>query len=396
MKKASLSVIFLTVFIDLMGFGILIPILPTFASKELGISDFQIGIIIAVYSLVQFLFNPLLGKLSDRIGRRPVIIVSLLFTVFSYILFSFSTTFFLLLLSRILGGFGGSNIGVAQAYIADVTSKEERSKGMGLIGAAFGLGFVFGPMIGGFLSEYGYDIAGLGAAGFSFLAFLFAVFALPESNINRTKSKKFEIKLFDINFTKETLKKPVIGTMIILFFIIVFSMANIYGTFSLIAYKVYHFSDQQIGYLFGMIGIIGVIIQGGGIRYLSVKFSDRTLILMGTICMTIGLGMIPYGQNFIGVAIIASVLAIGTGMLQPTILSLISQYSPDKEQGAILGLNQSASSFARVLGPLWGGFSYDFLGYEAPFLTGAFFTLLTFLIALVLLNSGKLQEAAET
>lgn len=396
MKKASLSVIFLTVFIDLMGFGILIPILPTFASKELGISDFEIGIIIAVYSLVQFLFNPLLGKLSDRIGRRPVIIVSLLFTVCSYILFSLSTTFFLLLLSRILGGFGGSNIGVAQAYIADVTSKEERSKGMGLIGAAFGLGFVFGPMIGGFLSEYGYDIAGLGAAGFSFLAFLFAVFALPESNFNRTVSKKFEIKLFDINFTKKTIKRPVIGTMIILFFIIVFSMANIYGTFSLIAYKVYHFSDKQIGYLFGMIGIIGAIIQGGGIRYLSVIFSDRTLILMGTICMTIGLGMIPYGQNFIGVAIIASVLAIGTGMLQPTILSLISRYSPDKEQGAILGLNQSASSFARVLGPLWGGFSYDFLGYEAPFLTGAFFTLLTFLIALILLNSQHLEQAAET
>ncbi len=396
MKKASLSVIFLTVFIDLMGFGILIPILPTFASKELGISDFEIGIIIAVYSLVQFLFNPLLGKLSDRIGRRPVIIVSLLFTVCSYVLFSLSKTFFLLLLSRILGGFGGSNIGVAQAYIADVTSKEERSKGMGLIGAAFGLGFVFGPMIGGFLSEYGYDIAGLGAAGFSFLAFLFAVFALPESNFNRAVSKKFEIKLFDINFTKKTIKRPVIGTMIILFFIIVFSMANIYGTFSLIAYKVYHFSDKQIGYLFGMIGIIGAIIQGGGIRYLSVIFSDRTLILMGTICMTIGLGMIPYGQNFIGVAIIASVLAIGTGMLQPTILSLISRYSPDKEQGAILGLNQSASSFARVLGPLWGGFSYDFLGYEAPFLTGAFFTLLTFLIALILLNSQHLEQAAET
>lgn len=395
-KKASLTVIFLTVFIDLMGFGILIPILPTFASKELGISDFEIGIVIAIYSLVQFLFNPILGKLSDRIGRRPVILVSLLFTVISYILFSFSTTFMILLLSRLLAGFGGSNIGVAQAYIADVTTKEERSKGMGMIGAAFGLGFVFGPMIGGFLSKYGYDIAGYGAAGFSFLAFLFAVVALPESNINRTVSKKFEIKLFDINFTKETLKKPVIGTMIILFFIIVFSMANIYGTFSLIAYKVYHFSDQQIGYLFGMIGIIGAIIQGGGIRYLSVKFSDRTLILMGTICMTIGLGMIPYGQNFIGVAIIASVLAIGTGMLQPTILSLISRYSPDKEQGAILGLNQSVSSFARVLGPLWGGFSYDFLGYEAPFLTGAFFTLLTFLIALILLNSEKLEEAVET
>lgn len=395
-KKASLTVIFLTVFINLMGFGILIPILPTFATKELGIFDFEIGIVIAIYSLVQFLFNPLLGKLSDRIGRRPVILVSLLLTVISYILFSFSTTFTILLLSRIIAGFGGSNIGVAQAYIADVTTKEERSKGMGMIGAAFGLGFVFGPMIGGFLSKYGYDIAGFGAAGFSFLAFLFAVFALPESNVNRTVPKKFEIKLFDINFAKETLKKPVIGTMIILFFIIVFSMANVYGTFSLIAYKVYHFSDQQIGYIFGINGIIGAIIQGRAIRYFSAKFSDRSLILMGTIFMTIGLGMIPYGQNFLGVVIVISFLAVGTGMLQPIILSMISRFAPDKQQGAILSLNQSVSSFARVLGPLWGGFSYDFLGYEVPFLTGAVFTLLTFLIALILLNSEKLEEAVET
>jgi MFS family permease len=181
---------------------------------------------------------------------------------------------------------------------------------------------------------------------------------------------------------------------ILMFFIIVFSMANIYGTFALIGYKVYHFTDQQIGYLFGLIGIVGAVIQGGGIRYISSKFNERTLILSGTVFMTIGLGMIPYGQNFIGVAIVGSVLAIGTGILQPTILSMVSKYSHDNEQGAILGLNQSMASFARVLGPLWGGFAFDFFGYEAPFITGAIFTFLTFLIAAVLLNSNKLDEHA--
>lgn len=394
MRKASLSVIFITVFIDLMGFGILIPILPTFATKELGMTDFEIGIVIAIYSLVQFLFNPILGKISDKVGRRPVILVSLLLTVVSYIIFSYSTTFLILLFSRLLAGFGGSNIGVAQAYIADVTTKEERSKGMGLIGAAFGLGFVFGPIAGGFLSKYGYDIAGFGAAGFSLLAFLFAFFALPESNLERTQSKKFEVKLFDFDFTLTTLKRPVLGTMIMLFFIIVFSMANIYGTFSLIGYKVYRFSDQEIGYLLGITGLIGAIIQGGAIRYLAKKFNDKTLILSGTIFMTFGLGLIPYGQNFLGVAIVVSILGTGTGLLQPTILSMVSKFSPDHEQGAILGLNQSMSSLARVLGPLWGGFSYEFFGYEAPFLTGAIFTLLTFFIAAVLLNSNKLEEQA--
>lgn len=394
MKKASLSVIFLTVFIDLMGFGILIPILPTFATKELGISDFEIGMVIAIYSLVQFLLNPVFGKISDKIGRRPVILISLLMTAISYVIFSFTHTFLMLLLSRLLAGFGGSNIGVAQAYIADITTKEERSKGMGLIGAAFGLGFVFGPLAGGILSKYGYDVAGFGAAGFSSIAFLFAFFALPESNLDRTESKKFEIKMFDLQFTKETMKRPVIGMTILMFFIIVFSMANIYGTFALIGYKVYHFTDQQIGYLFGLIGIVGAVIQGGGIRYISNKFNERTLILSGTVFMTIGLGMIPYGQNFLGVAIVGSVLAIGTGILQPTILSMVSKYSHDNEQGAILGLNQSMASFARVLGPLWGGFAFDFFGYEAPFITGAIFTFLTFLIAAVLLNSNKLDEHA--
>lgn len=394
MKKASLSVIFVTIFIDLMGFGILIPILPTFASKELGITDFQIGIVIAIYSFVQFLFNPVFGKISDRIGRRPIILISLLLTATSYIIFSFSHTFLLLLLSRLLAGFGGSNIGAAQAYIADITTKEDRSKGMGLIGAAFGLGFVFGPIVGGVLAKYGYDIAGFGAAGFSFIAFLFAFFLLPESNVNRSQSKKFEIKLFDIKFSKRIFSMPVVGTMIMMFFIIVFSMANIYGTFSLIGYKVYSFSDQQIGYLLGISGLVGAAIQGGGIRVLSKKFNDRTLILIGTILMTIGLGLIPYGNNFLGVALIISVLGSGTGLLQPTILSMISKFSPDKEQGAILGLNTSMSALARVLGPLWGGFSYQFFGYEAPFITGAIFTFISFLIAAVLLNSNKLEEHA--
>ncbi|MCB9250419.1 MAG: MFS transporter [Ignavibacteriales bacterium] len=166
--KASLSIIFVTVFIDLLGFGLLIPILPTFASKELAMSDFQIGMVVAIFSLMQFIFNPIIGNYSDKIGRRPIILVSLLLTSISYIIFSFAHTFLLLLVSRMLAGFGGSNIAVAQAYIADVTTPKERTKGMGMIGAAFGLGFVFGPMLGGILSGYGYEVVGYTAAGFSF------------------------------------------------------------------------------------------------------------------------------------------------------------------------------------------------------------------------------------
>ncbi|MDQ7815941.1 MAG: MFS transporter [Melioribacteraceae bacterium] len=391
-NKASLSIIFLTVFIDLMGFGILIPILPTFASKDLGISDFGIGLIVAIYSLMQFFFNPLLGRLSDRIGRRPVILVTQLLTVASYLMFSFSNSFLILFLSRLLAGLGGSNIGVAQAYIADITSKEERSKGMGIIGAAFGLGFVFGPLIGALLSKYGYHIAGYGSAAFSFLAFVFALFMLPESNQFKKTETKFQFRLFDLSYTKKIIAHPTLGFVIILFFIIIFSMANIYGTFALLGYKVYHFTDQQTGLLFGISGIIGASIQGGFMRILSNKFSYRNLVLAGSFFMMIGLGFLPYGVNFLGVAIVISILSIGTGILQPTILSMISRYAPENEQGSVLGINQSFSAFARVLGPLWGGFAYDFFGYQFPFLTGAAFTFFTFLLAYFLLKSERLPE----
>ena len=387
-KKSSLTVIFLTVFIDLLGFGILIPILPAFAGKELGISDFGIGLIVAIFSLVQFFFNPILGKISDKYGRRPFILGPLLITSVSYLIFSFSDSFALLFFSRFLAGFGGSNIGVAQAYMADVTDKSNRSKGMGLIGAAFGLGFVFGPLIGGLLSEYGYEMAGFASSGFSFLAFVFAYFLLPESLKRKEADSKLKLQFFDLQFTKKVFTMPRVGLLVTLFFIIVFSMANIYGTFAILGYRHYNFSDAQNGYLFGIIGIIGAAIQGGFIKKLSDKFDDKTLVLSGTFFMMIGLGMIPYGGNFLGVAVVISILAAGLGILQPTVLSMISKFAPDHQQGSILGINQSFASLARVFGPIWGGFSFEYLGYEFPFLTGALFTLFTFLISLFFLNSN--------
>lgn len=391
-KKASLTVIFLTIFIDLMGFGILIPILPTFATKELGVSDFGIGAVIAIYSLMQFFFNPLLGKLSDKIGRRPLILVTQLLTAVAYLMFSFSTTFWILFFSRLLAGLGGSNIAVAQAYIADITSKDERTKGMGIIGAAFGLGFVFGPLIGAFLSKYGYAVAGYGSAAFSLMAFVFAYFKLPES-LKVKKDFKFEIKLFDIKSIKRITRIPDVGFMMLLFFIIIFSVSNIYGTFALLGYKIYHFTDQQNGILFGISGIVGAVIQGGVMRRLSTVMSERSLILIGAVFLMFGIGLMPYGQNFLGVSLVISALGVGSGILQPLLLSMISKYSPDNEQGEILGMNQSFSSMARVLGPLWGGFAYEFIGYQYPFLTGGFFTLVTLILALVFLKNLDKKEA---
>jgi MFS transporter, DHA1 family, tetracycline resistance protein len=390
-NRASLGIIFLTIFIDLMGFGILIPILPTFASKDIGVSDFGIGIIIAAYSFMQFIFNPMMGRLSDRIGRRPVILATQLMTAASYVLFAFSNSFAVLLFSRMLAGLGGSNIGVAQAYIADITTKEERSKGMGIIGVAFGMGFVFGPLIGALLSKYGYHVAGLGSAVFTLTAFTFAIFKLPESIKEKKTSSKMELKIFDFDFAKQVFKHPTVGFLIMLYFVIIFSIANIYGTFSILGYKVFHFSDQQNGILFGINGIVGTLVQGLFIRSFAQKIGDKVIVIIGIVFMMFGLAFMPFGGSFAGVAVVMSVMGVGGGILQPIIPSMISKHSPEHEQGATLGISQSISAFARVLGPLWGGFAFTILGYQFPFITGAFFAFLTLIACLFFLKDEKLK-----
>jgi multidrug resistance protein len=373
------------VFIDLLGFGILIPILPSFSVKELHVDEAAIGIAIAIYSFVQFLFNPVLGKLSDKYGRKPVIVVCLFLNAMGYIVFAFTHSYLMLLASRVIAGIGGSSIGVAQAYIADVTTRENRSKGMGLIGAAFGLGFVFGPLIGGLLSSYGYAVTGYVAAGFSMIAFALTIFYLPESLKQKEESEVLSAhpqrrKLFDFAAMKKILQKPDLAVLILLFFILTFSFANIYGTFALLGLKVYGFTDMQNGYMYGIVGLSSAIIQGGLIGRINKLMSKKMILTIGSILMMFSLAMIPYAGTFLGLAIVSIVLSYGTGTFQPTVLSLISEVTSETEQGITLGINQSLSSFARVLGPLWGGFAFEYLGYPFPFLTGAIFTFVIFLL----------------
>ncbi|HMN47778.1 MAG TPA: MFS transporter [Ignavibacteriaceae bacterium] len=385
-NRSALTLIFLTVFIDLLGFGILIPILPSFSIKELGVDESAIGIAIAIYSLVQFLFNPILGKISDKHGRRPVIIACLFLNSLGYIVFAFTHSYLMLLISRAIAGVGGSSIGVAQAYIADVTTREERSKGMGLIGAAFGLGFVFGPLIGGLLSNFGYMITGLAAASFSLGAFMLTIFYLPESlklaELNNSPKQYVRRKLIDFGAMKNVLKNPGLAILIFLFFVLTFSFANIYGTFALLGIKVYGFTDMQNGYMFGIIGLSSAIVQGGLIGRINKVMSKKNILIIASFLIMIMLAFIPYAQTFLGLSIVSIILSYGTGTFQPTILSLISEVVSDAEQGITLGLNQSLASFARVLGPLWGGFAFKYFGYPFPFLTGAGFTFIIFMIIL--------------
>ncbi len=381
-SKAGLSLIFLTVFIDLLGFGILIPILPSFAVKELGVDEAAVGIAIAIYSFVQFIFNPILGRLSDKHGRKPVIVMCLLINALGYVIFAFTSSYLILLVSRIVAGVGGSSIAVAQAYIADVTTKEDRSKGMGLIGSAFGLGFVFGPLIGGFLSKLGYMETGLGAASFSLIAFIVTMILLPESLPDRSGFVQTKRKILNTDAILKAFKNPNLAILISLFFILTFSFANIYGTFALLGLQVYGFTDLQNGYMFGIIGFSSAMVQGGMIGPITKFLGKRKILIIGSFLIMITLALIPYAGNFLWLAVVGIFLSLGTGMLQPTLLSLISEVASEAEQGITLGVNQSLSALARMFGPLWGGFAFEFFGYPFPFLTGAAFMFLIVMAAI--------------
>lgn len=373
-KKASLASIFATVFIDLLGFGILIPILPTFGTNVLKINEFQIGIAIAIYSIAQFIFNPLLGLLSDRFGRKKIIIFTLFLSSLSYVIFSFTTTYWQLLFSRAIGGIGGGNIGAAQAYIADITTKEERAKGMGLIGAAFGLGFIFGPLLGAILINYGYFAIGIAAASLAMISLLYSIFFLKESKPDFNSNQinfKIRYPIFDI--TK--LEKEILILMFV-YFIITFSIANIFGTFALLSSNVFNFSESENGLFYAMMGIAGVFSQTVLLRILKSFLTENKIVAFSSLTMAFGLAMFPFGANFFLMSSITIIYSIGSGILQPVLLAMISKKISEHKMGSILGINQSLSALARILGPLWGGFSFNYIGYRIPFFTGSFFMIL--------------------
>jgi len=375
-------VIFLTVFIDLLGFGIVIPILPTFAQNELFMNETLIGLNVGIFSLMQFLFSPLWGRLSDIYGRKPILIFGLAGNVFSYILLGLVMSgafksIALLFISRSLAGFFSANIGAAMAYISDVTPPKDRSKGMGLIGAAFGLGFVFGPFIGGFLAKrFDFSTPIFFSAGLSLLALSLTMVFVTESLPKELRSV-MSIKGLNPkngwNKLVESLKHPHVGFLIVLYFVIVFSIANIFSTFQLYAESKAGFSldIEGVSYLFAFSGLVGAITQGLLIRPIVKKFDERKVFIAACLIMGIGLGTIPFSNHHIAYLLFSILfMSFGNGLTLSIGLGLISKFTNPDEQGGILGLTQSLASLSRFLGPSWGGFVYHTISFAAPFLTG--------------------------
>jgi DHA1 family tetracycline resistance protein-like MFS transporter len=383
-KKSPLAVLFFTTFLDLVGFGIIIPILPNFA-KDLGASAFEVGLLAAVYALMNFLFSPFWGTLSDRIGRRPVIMYSVALTAVAHLIFSQSYSLGILLFSRILAGVGSANISAAQAYITDISEPKNRAKSLGLIGAAFGLGFIFGPPLGGYVKDtFGFEWVGYMAGALSFINLILVYFFLPESLKEKKPDTPFSFR--PVSNIYNALQKPLIRELFLINFIYIAAFSMMQITAALLWKEHSNLSDKDIGYVFAFIGVCSALIQGVFVGKFTDRFGEKKLLVMGNFSMAIGLLAMPFfnGDLFMPWEFVVLLLiALSNGFVGPSLASLLSQKANPGELGQTLGLNQSFGSLARVVGPTLGGFLYG-IEFHLPYVFGAAILMFSLYLALTI------------
>jgi DHA1 family tetracycline resistance protein-like MFS transporter len=382
--RSPLLFVFLVVFIDLLGFGIVIPLLPVY-SEMYRADPWVVGALMASFSAMQFVFAPFWGRLSDRIGRKPVLVGGLVGTAGAYVVFALADSLPLLFASRLLAGFFGANVSTAQAYIADVTTPENRAKGMGLIGAAFGLGFCLGPLLGGELTHLSPAAPGWFAAGFSLTSALFGAWALVET----PRTQERATRVFGFEEVRGASRDPRLGHLYLLSFAFVGAFACFESMFTLfglarfpevfgLTQPVESATTEEIlraapvtgRYLAG-IGIVSAIIQGGLIRRLVPRFGETKLVIAGPAILAIGLVALACAPTWGAVVAACLVLPVGFGLNNPSLASLLSRAAPADAQGSYLGLQQSVASLARMAGPLAAGFAFHHAGAASPFLLGA-------------------------
>jgi MFS family permease len=389
-QKKILSLVFFTVFIDLIGFGILIPIQPFFA-KTLGASPRWITWLGASFSLMQFLFAPFWGKLSDKFGRKPIFLSSIAFTALGYFLFSRAETLEMLFFARMLSGFGSANIGTAQAIIADSTPQNLRAKGMGLIGAAFGLGFIFGPAMGGLLVKWGLSFPLLVAGGLSCLNLLFALFFLPETlPASQRGITQRTFSLLPASSFKKAEKYPNILNLFLVTFIYTFSFSMMEQSFGIYIEKTWVpsaglFNEENAKkaaslttFVLLAVGITATFIQGGAIGRLVQKYGEKKLLTTGVALVGLGLLLMPLctaSWSYPIFIMVSILLATGAGLTQPSLNGLISGSVSGSDQGEILGMSQSLSALGRVIGPSLAGLLFE-ISKGLPFGTAGAVTLL--------------------
>lgn len=360
--RSILFVLFITIFIDLLGFGIVIPILPTYA-RTLQASSFEIGLLAASYSLMNFIFAPFWGSLSDRFGRKPIILASVCITGLAYVVFAYADVLWLLFVSRIVAGIGSANISAAQAYIADVTPPKNRAKNFGIIGAAFGLGLILGPPLGGFVkATYGIEYIGWLIVLLCFINLTVAFFLLTESITEKNKKSRIEIN--PIKDIRLALRRKVVREIMLLSFGFIVAFMMIQTTLALLWSEQVGFNDKQNGYAFSFMGLITAIAQGLFVGKLNKKFGEQKLVLYGSVLLLVSGVCFPIFASkslFIPFELLAILLAgLASACFTPALSAMLSQAVSMQEQGRVLGINQSFGAIARTLGPTMGGIVYDY------------------------------------
>lgn len=374
---SPLVVIFITVFIDLLGFGIIIPLLPFYA-QSFGASAFEIGLLGTSFSLMQFLFSPVWGRWSDKVGRKPIILVGLLGSCLSYVMLAVATSLPMLFIARIVGGIAGANIPTAQAYIADVTTPENRAKGMGMVGAAFGLGFIFGPALGGVLSRISPETPMWCAAALCGANLVAAWFLLPESRVVTSTTRT----LGRLEAFRHAMKKPTLVILLAIYFIVIMAFSGFEATFALFSEARFGYTAASIGFLFTFIGVVLAVVQGVLVGRVVKRVGERRLIPFAITSIAVSIGMLPFVWNVPGLLVALALLAVGMGFNSPSITSMVSRLSDADDQGGILGLASSLASLGRVAGPAWGGYLYDQFGMTTPYLTASALLFIAFVVAL--------------
>ncbi len=386
---SPLVVVVLIVLVDLMGFTIVMPLLPRFA-EQYGFNPTQIGLLMAAYPLCQLVSGPILGRLSDRYGRRPVLAVSQAGTALSFVILGLSQNFTIMLLARMLDGASGGNFLVAQAYVADVTKPEDRSKGLGMIGAAFGVGFVLGPLLAGLLLKLPVDDAWrlrvpfLVAAGFSTIAWVLVLTHLPESRPKGDRPRE-HARVLSWRGVVDVVSRPNIGMLVGVGALTTLAFASLEGTFSLYLEGRLHWDSTQAAYGFAFLGLVAAIVQGGLIRRLVPRFGEPRLILVGIVALGVGLAALAVVRTWPGMLAATLLVGVGSGLSSPSIQGLLSRITPMTEQGAVFGTLASAQTLARTINYLAANRLLGDAGPSAPFWEGAAIAVVAFVLAAVLI-----------
>jgi DHA1 family tetracycline resistance protein-like MFS transporter len=401
-QKSQLVIIFVTVFIYLLGFGIIIPLMPIL-SRDFGATSTQVGMLMAIFSLMQFLFSPFWGRLSDKFGRRPILLICLLGEGLAYVLFASARTLEMLFVARALAGFFGASLATASAYISDVTAEDSRSKGMALIGAAFGLGFVFGPALGGLLAYWGHQInpapyydtsfSSLWVAGICFVNFVFGFKYLKESLVHVHDQGSVQEKLSfhqqhrsgRLKLLMSKLKMQTVGPLMFIYFLLSFAMAAMEACLILFMADYYKWGVQQTSLGFAFIGVMMVLTQGFLVRKVIPRYGERKVLLAGVFVFAFGMSGLVWSPDLTTLAITISLLSIGIGLSNPSILGSVSLLTPSDQQGVTMGVTQSLSSLGRIVGPVIGGALYK-LQPVAPFVTSTALALIAGSVVIIIFS----------